>query len=203
MTTGDQADFARRIRQLLPFGWFPAPPSQTQEEKAPVLNGVLQGMGNVLEWVFDLFAQVNAQMRLATASGDMLGMIAYDYFGDSLPRASDETDDAYRARIQQSLVAAKNTREAVAQALRTLTGEDPTIVEPTRAADCRGLGNLASPAVGGGYGYGVPGLYYGALDGGQFFVSIKRGNAPSTAAIYAAINNVRAEGVTAWVKVEN
>lgn len=203
MATGDQADFARRLRQLLPFGWFPSPPSQTQEEKAPVLNGVLQGAGNVFGWAFELFTQVNAQMRLSTATGDMLSMIAYDYFGDSLPRASGEADDAYRARIQQSLVAAKNTREAVAQSLRTLTGEEPTIVEPTRAADCKGLATLTSPAVGGGYGYGALGLYYGTLNGGQFFVSTKRGSAPSTAAIYAAINNVRAEGVTAWVKVEN
>ncbi|WP_215755109.1 hypothetical protein [Acetobacter sp. P5B1] len=203
MATGDQADFARRIRQLLPFGWFPSPPGQTLEEKAPVLNGVLQGMGNVLEWVLSLFTQVNAQMRLATASGDMLDMIVYDYFGDSLPRASGETDNAYRARIQQSLVAAKNTRAAIAQTLRSLTGEEPAIVEPTNATDCKGLATLASPAVGGGYGYGVPGFYYGGLNGGQFFVTTKRGNAPSTAAIYAAINNVRAEGVAAWVRVED
>ncbi|WP_143217487.1 hypothetical protein [Acetobacter malorum] len=142
-------------------------------------------------------------MRLSTATGDILSIIAYDYFGDSLPRASSETDDAYRTRIQQSLVAAKNTREAIAQALQTITGEVPTIVEPTRAADCKGLATSTSPAVGGGYGYGVPGFCYGTLNGGQFFVSTKRGRAPSTAAIYAAINNVRAEGVTAWVKVEN
>lgn len=49
----------------------------------------------------------------------------------------------------------------------------------------------------------MAGLYYGGLNGGQFFVTTKQGNAASVAAIYAAINNVRAEGVTAWVKVEN
>lgn len=203
MATGDQNDFARRVRQLLPFGWFPDPPAANQSEKAPVLNGVLQGIGNILSWVYDLFGQVNLQMRLATATGSFLDLIAYDFFGDALPRASGETDAAYRKRIQEALVAQKNTRTAITEALQDLTGQTPIVVEPTSASDCKGLGSTAAPAAGGGYGYGVAGLYYGGLNGGQFFVTTKQGNAASVAAIYAAINNVRAEGVTAWVKVEN
>ncbi|PON10747.1 hypothetical protein C2W62_48455, partial [Candidatus Entotheonella serta] len=128
MATGDQNDFARRVRQLLPFGWFPDPPAENQSEKAPVLNGVLQGIGNILSWVYDLFGQVNLQMRLATATGSFLDMIAYDFFGDALPRASGETDAAYRKRIQEALVAQKNTRTAITEALQDLTGQTPIVV---------------------------------------------------------------------------
>jgi len=200
MSTGDQADFARRLRALLPTGWFPPAPAAGETEQAPVMNGILQGFGSVFAWIWGLFTGVDAATRLATCTGAFVDMFADDYFGVGLfPRATSETDAAYIARIRAALIATRNTRAAISAAVQGVTGTAPTIIEPMKADDTHALGSTSAPAAGGGYGYGTPGLAYGSLYGGQFFVSATLGSA-TTATVNTAINQVKAQGVIAWVK---
>ncbi|AOX20590.1 hypothetical protein A0U90_10115 [Kozakia baliensis] len=201
---GSPQDFARRLRNLLPSGWFPAPPYDDEIEKAPVLAAILLGFGSVLSNFWLLLAQVQKQMRLATMSGAFLDMAAEDYFGaGGLSRQALESDDTYRKRIVSSILAPKNTRSAVVSAVRNITSIEPNIIEPMNAADCHAFGAVRMAACGGGYGWGSDNLRYGSSKGGHFFLETPRGKAPSALAICNAVNQVKAAGVTAWVKVED
>jgi hypothetical protein len=197
-----QDDFVRRLRYLLPTGWFPSPPSEGETEGAPVLYGVISGFGAVLTWVWTLFQAASQQARIATASDGFLDMIADDFLGQGvLPRLSGESDNAYRSRIISSLVAPRNTRVAVATALAAVTGITPIIIEPWRAQDCHARGSMGVPAAGGGYGYGTEGLRYGSLGGGAFFVETGTGGALSMSVVRSAITQTKAQGVIGWLKV--
>lgn len=201
MATGDQSDFVARLRQLLPDGWFPAPPVADEQEKAPVLVGVLSGCANVLAWLWLQLADLNNQTRLQTTSGTDLSIKADDYFGTgAFPRLTGETDAAYRQRIIDALVAEKNTRAAIIAAVQSVTGTTATIIEQTNATDCKGFGSAKVPSAGGGYGYGS-GLHYGHLSGGQFFITVQRGSVTDDSIILNAINSTKAAGVVAWVRI--
>jgi len=195
-------DFVRRLRLLLPLGWFPLPPSDGEAETAPVLVGILSGFGAVLSWIFALLGDVRQQIRLGSASGPFLDLIAQDLFGaNGLPRLSDEGDMLYRSRIVQNIIVTRNTRSAVLAAVEGVTGTVPRIVEPCSAADCGARACLASPAMGGGGGYGGSALRYGTLGGGQFFVEASVGRAGSASAVRAAIVRMKAAGVIGWLKM--
>ncbi|BCI68061.1 hypothetical protein [Acetobacter aceti] len=201
MATGDQADFVTRLRQLLPDNWFPAAPAAGEQEKAPVLVGVLSGCANVLAWLWLQLADVSNQARLQTTTGTDLSMKADDYFGiDNFPRMSGETDAAYRQRIINQLRATKNTRAAIIAAVQAVTGTTPTIIEQTNADDCKGYGSTANPSAGGGYGYGA-GLHNGHLSGGQFFITVQRGSVTDDSIILNAINSTKAVGAIAWTRI--
>lgn len=199
---GSVDDFASRLRSLLPVGWFPAAPQDLEEETAPVLVAVLRGFSAVLAGIWTLLDECQQQTRLITMSGPFLDMLAADYFGPAgLTRRTSELDRDYRTRIVSSLVAQKNTRESVFNALLSITGVAPTILEPLNAADCHALASLAAPAGGGGYGYGSAGLRYGSRHGGQFFVETALGHAADAHVIYQTIEKTAASGITGWVKV--
>ncbi|AFW00498.1 hypothetical protein BAR24_04450 [Gluconobacter oxydans] len=200
---GSVADFAARLRSLLPAGWFPAPPQGLEEEKAPVLVAILTGFSTVFASIWTLMEKCRRQMRLATMSDAFLDMLAADYFGvDGLPRRASESDDDYRARIVASLVAPRNTRQAVRDALFAVTGVEPVIIEPLNAADCHAHASLASPSCGGGVGYGCAGFRYGSQSGGQFFLETALGQASDRQVIYQVIERTSASGITGWVRVE-
>lgn len=201
MATGDQKDFVFRLRQLLPDGWFPAPPQAGEAEKAPVLVGVLTGGANILSWLWAQLGDLNRQTRLQTTAETDLEMKAADYFGENaFPRLTGETDDAYRQRIIDELVAEKNTRAAIIAAVKEITGIAPTIIEQTNASDCKGYGAITSPVAGGGYGYGAD-LHCGHISGGQFFITVQRGSVTDDSIILKAINATKAVGVVAWVHI--
>jgi len=202
LTNVTQSGFAQRIRALLPAGWFPAAPSSGEVEQAPVLNALLQGFGAILAPVATLFAYVEQQSRLATMSGAFLDILSQDFFGGELPRLSNESDDAFRTRIKAAMFSLRNTRLAVEIATRYLAGEGFTIIEPRNASDCKGRGSMATPAAGGGYGYGPGGMHYGSLTAqNQIFIII-----PSTITFIpsgtdlSALANVLAGGVVAWLR---
>ncbi|GBQ63902.1 hypothetical protein AA103196_0727 [Ameyamaea chiangmaiensis NBRC 103196] len=199
-----QRDFARRIRALLPNGWFPAPPGEDGVETAPVLDGVLNGIGFVFAWIFSLLTAVQAQTRIASAYGGFLDMIAADFFGAGvLPRLEGEGDVVYRARIVATLKAPMNTRQAVTAAIAAVTGVQPVVIEPWSAQDCGGLGARVAPGRGGGRGYGTRGLRYGTLGGGQFFVETGISSGASSMAVRSAITRTKALGIIGWLKVES
>lgn len=201
---GSAADFARRVRSLLPSGWFPAAPVSDQDEQAPVLAAFLLGFGAVFAGAWTLLRQVAAQTRLASMSGAFLDMAAADYFGGTgLLRRKGEVDAAYRVRIRDSLVAARNTRAAVAAATTAVTGAVPRIIEPMSGQDCHAYGRSGLAAAGGGYGFGASDLRYGSLRGGQFFIETAQGDAAGVSAVAAAVARVKAAGVVAWIRVES
>jgi hypothetical protein len=157
--TGDPADMARRMRALLPQGWF--------GDVAPVLSGLLTGMGTAWSCIYALIQFVAGQARLRTATGSFLDLTSIDYFGGALPRFGDEEDSAFRLRIEHELLRPRGTRAALILAIKQLTGRAPTIFEPALTSDTGGY------AIG-GVGYGVAGGWGNLALPFQFFVTAYR-----------------------------
>lgn len=162
MATGDQADIFARLKTMLPARWFGAP-----SDSVPIVDAVLQGIANVLAFVYSLYAYAKLQTRVLTATDGYLDMIAADFFGTSLPRKTGQSDASYRALILANLFREKATRNAVVRALTDLTGFAPLIVEPKRPLDTGGYGVSIC-------GYGVAGAYGSLLLPFQAFVTAYR-----------------------------
>ena len=159
---GTVADVSTRLRSTLPTGWFPVSPPAPALTATPVLDGLLAGLAQAWSFCYGLLAVVSAQARLATAYDGFLDMMSIDFFGSGLPRRNGETDDSFRDRISVSLISRRGTRQDVIREVAGLTGSPPAVCEPTHAADCGGYGSAGNAGVGGGFGYGVPGLCYGS-----------------------------------------
>ena len=138
---------------MLPARWFP--------DEAPVLDGVLNGLASIWSCLFELLQYVQAQTRLATATGVWLDAIAQDFCGRRLARRSGQSDDAFRERIRHELLRERGTRHAVLSVLQDLTGRMPQVFEPGLTSDTGGYGSVAS--AGGGVGY-CAGGGWGSLD---------------------------------------
>ena len=130
MATGDQSDFAGRLRATLPAGWFGG--------TSPVLSAVLGGWAAAWASLYALYAYVRLQARIATATGVFLDAIAVDFFGLTLARAVNETDTAFSARIRATLFQPQATRASVVAALVALTGRTPVVFEPANPSDTGG-----------------------------------------------------------------
>lgn len=197
-----QSGFALRIRRLLPTGWFPAPPGIDGSEQAPVLNAILQGFGNAFAWVWSTLTQTANQTRLSTMTGAFLDMFAADFFGTMLMRETGESDDAFRTRIEEALFPSLGTRPDVVDVIADEIGTAGRVIEPRNAADCKGLGDIEAPAIGGGYGYGTLGLRYGSRNVPfQLFAVLPTGStAPPSTQIMTKIAAVMPAGTIAWVQ---
>jgi hypothetical protein len=221
MAIGDQADMKARIRALLPYGWF--------SDSTPILDAVLNGIGWALASVYGLITYAALQTRISTATDGFLDLISFDFFGNGLPRKTDETDSAFRARIRSELLLQRATRAGVAEALFILTGREPIIFEPTRALD---TGGLNTPTMGlnvagrlGTYtmpcqcfifayrnpGQGVPniaglGIPTGALNTPSYAALINADMVTGAVAdsdIYAAADSAKAAGAALWMNISN
>jgi hypothetical protein len=221
MAVGDQNDMVCRIKALLPNGWF--------ADKTPILNGVLNGIGWALAFVYGLISYAALQTRIATATDGFLDLISFDFFGTTLPRKPQESDTAFRTRIQAELFLERVTRPGMIKALQLLTGRTPVIFEPARPADT-GAYNTNT------MGYGVAGAYGSLQLRAQAFVIAYRPsgsgipniagygvstgayNTPSQAEytsltqivgsvtdadIYSCIDSVKAAGTTIWTRLSN
>lgn len=174
MAIGDVADMAARIAAVLPARWFPA------LDEAPVLSGLLQGMGAAWSHCHALVAYGRTQARIATATGTFLDMIAADYFAHAFRRRPQESDALFSARIMASLLPERATRASILATVNTATGATATAFEPTRPEDTGAYATRTAPALGGGFGYGIVGLAYGSLSlPFQFLIDIRRGEATS------------------------
>ena len=176
------------MASVLPARWFPA------LDAAPVLNGLLSGLGQAWSFAYDLLAYAVDQARIATATGAFLDMISADFNGTSLLRKPGEGDIAFRARIVANLLRERATRLAVEDAVTSLTGGAVTVFEPMRPADTGAYASLALPAIGGGGGYGIATLRYGSLSAPyQVFIDASH---PTTGTValgvagYASISSV-------------
>ena len=206
ITIGSSADFVRRLRAVLPRGWFPSPPAAGEAETAPTLVGYLAGPANACVAIWNQIGYLLTQARISTATGPFLDMTAIDYFGvGGLQRNTNETDKQYRVRIQAALFPLRNTRQAVSGALKTLTGVTPLIVEPRRAADTKGYGGRGQGNAGGGYGYDGPGNAYGSrLTPFQSFIVVDNTQAELPAStIYQTTHLNLPVAYVAWVQIKD
>lgn len=197
----DLRQFAQRLRELLPAGWFPTAPNAGETEQAPTLNGVLYGIASVFSAAWTLLQNIFDQQRLGTATGGMLEIYADDFFGDGLPRHPDEPDDDYRARIKTSLFPTLGTRPSLERALTSSWDTEWRIIEPRNASDTKGYGSVTDAGAGGGYGYETTELRYGTLLAPfQAFISLRQTptfNPPQI--VLSSIESVRAGGMVMWV----
>lgn len=139
---GDVPDMVGRLRSVLPTRWF--------ADVAPLRDGLLGGLGTAWSAVHGLILAVRGQARIATASGSILDLAAFDFFGSALLRRNGESDASLQARVKLEMLRPRATRGALSLALSDLTGRAPSIFEPARPADTGGY-------TVGGTGYGVAG----------------------------------------------
>lgn len=133
MISGTQEDFAQRLAALLPAGWYPN--AIVGDGTNPVLDSTLSATGQALSRLWTLLTYVQMQTRISSASEANLDVIAQDFLGSEIVRKVNETDDQFRTRIQQAILAPRITREALSQNIEALTGTKPTIVVPSSAND--------------------------------------------------------------------
>jgi hypothetical protein len=127
MATGDRADITARLKALLPR-WFGT-------GATPVLDGLLQGPASALAFIYNLFAYAKLQTRIKSATDGFLDLISGDFFGVRLLRRAGQGDNSYRAVILATLLRLKVSRQGMINALTTLTGRAPIIIEGDRPAD--------------------------------------------------------------------
>jgi hypothetical protein len=130
--TGDQQDMVLRLRRTLPRGWF--------ADTAPMLDAVLGGFASGLSFFYSLLGGLRAQLRIKSASGGMLDLMAADFLGTTLLRGDNEPDASFRLRFLVQVFRERATRRALRSILKEMTGHEPLIIEPARVSDCGALG---------------------------------------------------------------
>ena len=210
---GDNADFVRRFRSMLPRGWF--------ADTAPVTESILSALAAAWQFVYGLITVVTALTRITTAFGSFIDAISSDFFGTRLPRRLGESDHAFILRIKQELFRPRGTRLALTSMLEQLTGKTPKIIEPARPADTGGyrVGGVGY-CVGGAYGnlnishacfvtaFRPDGQGIANLAGYETGGSVVYGNVSmiptpvSDLDIFAAASGVLPLGCTAWLRIE-
>lgn len=217
MATGSQSDIFARIKGILPYGWF--------GDSTPVLDALITGISTGLAFIYSLIAYTKLQCRIATATDYYLDLTAQDFFGSSLTRNPNESDTAFRARIQSNLLIQKATRQGMISTLTALTGNAPEIFEPwnTHDAFCLGYSGLGSGQMGSNLmpyqamviaylpsGNGFPymaGLatdYAGLGQGymGMGDTSLLTQATVTDTAIYAAVDACKVAGTEIWVNIQ-
>lgn len=220
MAIGDQSDIFARIKAVLPRWFGPS---------SPLLDALVTGLANAEAFAYSLYLYAKLQTRILTATDGWLDMVAADFFGAALLRASNQSDASFRARIIANLLRERGTRNAINRVLIDLTGRAPIIFEPQRPADTGAYGAPNSGyGVAGGYGSmllpfqafvrayrptstGIPLVAgYGSSPGGYGIASqadyasiLQSTGAVQDADIQAAIDSVKPAGTTIWVQINS
>lgn len=184
--TGDQDDIVGRLRLTLPGRWF--------ADSAPILDGLLAGLSVVWTGLFSLLQLVRTQSRIGTATNGYLDVASKDFFGDTLPRKSGESDDAFRARIQAAMHRERATRAGVVAAAAE-AGFSAQVFEPAQPRD---TGAYSTPGVlawnvGGGWGSLEMPL--------QFLITVTPGPGADNTALPTALTRALPAGGAAWVRI--
>lgn len=221
--TGDAEDIARRLRAELPSRWF--------ADDAPVLAAVLAGVASVLATAYGWITYARRQARIATAEAYWLDIISRDFFATALPRRQGEGDASFRDRIGVRLFRDTSTRAAITAGVTALTGRATTIIEPWNPGDCGAWngGTFAWGAAGVWGSLALPNQFFlralrpnsGGVSGVQGFTTQPQmvggwgvgaiewvsaemfAGAIGDADIFAAVADLKAAGVTAWVNVSS
>lgn len=141
----------------------PVPASTT----TPVLDAILAGVGWMWSQTFSVIQYVRLQSRVSTATDVFLDVAARDYTGTRLERRQNENDASFRQRLLAYLPPGGATRDAMIARLSAITGNVPTVFEPTQPMDTGAYGY-------GGLGYGVAGGYGSLALPFQAFVTVQR-----------------------------
>lgn len=162
----DAATFAARLKSLLPKGWF--------ADDAPNLNAILGGFGQSWAWLSQTLAYVGSQTRIETAADEWLDLIGADFFGFSLQRCPNETDDVYKARIKSNILVNAGTRQSLIDGVKKLTGSTAQVFEPSNCLDTGSYGQIdpASGSMGGRFAYGSAGGWGSLKLPYQVFITI-------------------------------
>ena len=175
-------DFASRLRLALPGRWF--------SDVAPVLDGLLTGLGAGWATLFGLLDEVRLLSRLRTITGVYLDLAGADYFGARLLRRLGEEDGAYRGRIIAALLRGRVTRAAVIEAAVAAGG----VVDVFEAAQPGDTGVYGGP----GLGWGVAGGWGSLLMPLEALVTMRANT--GVADVRAAIAEALPAGGAAWVR---
>lgn len=217
---GSAGDIAARIRQLLP-SWF--------ADRNPTANALLAGAASALTFAYGLYSYAAAQSRIFTANGIWLDLIAQDFYAVAITRGPNQNDDGFRASILANLFRPRATRQGMNDALLTLTGNAPDILEPFAPADTGAYGvGYAGYGAAGGYGsqaiaaqvfitafrpvqygiaqvagYSVATAGYGMPSQAEYASLAVVSSIVTDADIYAAIDATKAAGTCMWVRINN
>lgn len=126
--TDTQLAILHKLKSTLPAQWF--------GDSSPNIDSLLLG-GPVygLDSAHSLIQDVLPLMRIGTATGGILDLMAGDFFGNGLPRLFGEPDNSYRSRILSILFRKAATKQAMLDAIGYYTGVYPTIVEYSQPID--------------------------------------------------------------------
>ena len=159
MATGDSTDMLRRVKSLLPRGWF--------DHAAALRDVVLGGLSDGFAWAWSQLLIVRAGTRRAGTTGWLLDLDAWGFFGSLFLRRPDETDESWRKRYTDEIFRPKVTRPGVEKALYDLTGKHPVITELWNTGDVGAYGATTLAYAGGNTlapapsGYATPQGGYG------------------------------------------
>lgn len=214
MAKGDQSDFFARLKAQIPSSWF---------KTSPNFDATLQGPAWAMSTIYAQITYASLQTRIATATDGYLDLISNDFFGSELPRLTNETDGAFRARILANLFVKGPTRANMSAVLTLITGRVPTIFEPSNTADSGGWDGAFYWDTGVGK-WGAPMPYqsfvtaYRPLGGAQSLAewdtyrfswdsygawSDDPVTAITDAAIIAAVESTRMTGTVVWLRIAN
>lgn len=157
-STGSSADIVERVKVLLPKRWF--------AWAAPYRDAIIGGLADVATTLYALIAYARLQVRVATATGIWLDIIAYDFLGRYLYRAG-LADDDFQALIQATVLQERVTRPGMVSAITKLVGIPPQLIEPWSPNDCGGYGMQ-------NVGYGRAGAWGSIALPNQVFIKISR-----------------------------
>jgi hypothetical protein len=181
---GDQDDMRSRLRLALPSRWF--------ADTAPVLDGVLAGLGAAWAGLHGLLGLVRVQSRLLTSTEGFLDLSAQDLFGGRLPRRAGEADGSFRARIGRALHRGRATRAALLAAAAEEGAGAMRVFEPAQPRD---TGVYGGPRL----GWGVAGGW-GSLAMPLECLAIVQRSAATDASVRAALVEALPAGGAAWVR---
>lgn len=135
-TTGP--NFAARLAQLFPRGWCSDDAAQTGN-----VYSLLLSLGNQLRFTQAEIQYALAAQRLQTETSPELDLASLDFYGGALPRTAGQSDSDYAAAIIAALFQPAATRTALFNALETLTGSAPRMLEPWDVYDTGSWRNLS------------------------------------------------------------
>lgn len=215
---GDADDYLVRLADALPDGWF--------EDAPRVLDATLSGPAQIGAIVHGQRTYASKQMRVRTASGGYLDLIARDFYGNQLTRRPGQSDGSFRSQIIARLFRQGVTRSGMIKLLTDLTGYEPSIFEPASIQDAGAYGFTLAYGTAGGWGslsmpmtafisvrrpasnvaanvggYNTPMLAYGVA--GRYIGPEELIANTTDADILSAIDRARPIGSTIYVSIRN
>lgn len=132
--TADQ--FVQRIARTFPRGWAG---DAAKTQAGNIFYSVIYSMSTQLTYALEQMQYALNAQRMQTETGPELDLASEDFFGTALPRPGGMSDANFFQLIQANLFTTKVTRGALSQAITTLTGTAPRLIEPWNPADtgCR------------------------------------------------------------------